>query len=347
VKIAPRDADSFAASPPAAVRAVLVYGPDDGLVRERAMRLVTAVAETPADPFRVAEIPAARLNEQPALLRDEAAALSLTGGRRAVRVREASDRFGAEALADFLKSPPPGDTLVVVEAGDLPPRSVLRHLFEGAREGAALPCYADDARALRRLAQAVLGERRIRISEEALDFIADHLGSDREVSRRELEKLALYAGDGGTIALDDAIACVGDSAGLTLEDVAFAAAAGDSAALDRGLTKAFGEGLAAVAVLRAALRHFQRLYQTAARVRAGESEVAAMKALRPAVFFKYEDRFRAALRRWREEELVRALRHLTHAEIRCKTTGFPEETVCLEALMALAAKSFAAAEGAV
>ena len=89
MKIAANRADAFARNPDDGVRAVLVYGPDDGLVRARGNALTKAVVEDPADPFRIAEVSAAGLRDAPSLIADEAAAIALTGGRRVVRFRDA------------------------------------------------------------------------------------------------------------------------------------------------------------------------------------------------------------------------------------------------------------------
>jgi DNA polymerase-3 subunit delta len=110
-------ADRFVARPPADLVAALVYGPDQGLVRERATVLAKSVVSDLADPFRVSELAEGTLESDPALLFDEAAALSMTGGRRVVRVKGAGN-----ALADLFKkflAAPPGDALIVVEAGEL------------------------------------------------------------------------------------------------------------------------------------------------------------------------------------------------------------------------------------
>ena len=97
MKIAANRADAFARDPDAAVRAVLVYGPDDGLVRTRADALTKAVAEDISDPFRVADVTATALRVTPSLIADQAAAIALTGGRRVVRFRDAP-----ESIADAL-----------------------------------------------------------------------------------------------------------------------------------------------------------------------------------------------------------------------------------------------------
>src|SRR5215813_9909933 len=91
MKIAPRDAARFLRSAETKVSAVLLYGPDQGLVRERAVELVGRIAGDVRDPFRVAELTSAQLKDDPVRLADEAAQLSLTGGQRVLRLRDAGD----------------------------------------------------------------------------------------------------------------------------------------------------------------------------------------------------------------------------------------------------------------
>ena len=101
-----------------------------------------------------------------------------------------------------------------------------------------------------------------------------------------MEKLALYAGDGGASTLDDAVASVGDSAAMELDDAMLAAAEGDAAMLERALDRLFAEGESAVTVLRAAQRHVTRLHLAAARVDDGADEDDALRSLAPAAVFQ-------------------------------------------------------------
>jgi DNA polymerase-3 subunit delta len=338
MKIETRNAETFAKNPGAQLLAILIYGPDSGLVRQRAQELARSVVPDLADPFRVFETTADALLSDPARLRDEAAAIALTGGRRVVSVREAGDPLAA-LLGGFLAQPPcvpPQAALVVIEAGELKPRSALRGLFEGAKNAAALACYADEGAQLSDLIRKTLAAERVSASGEALRYLAENLGGDRMVTLRELEKLAIYAGPGATVDLADAVAVVGDSAALTMDEVAMAAAGGEFAALDRALNRVFLEGAQPVAVLRAVARHFERLRQAGIAVAGGVGDEAAMAALRPAVFFQHKPRFRAAQRRWNAARAADALARLVETEILCKTTGMPAETVCRQALFDLA-----------
>ena len=335
MKLARAQADRFVRAPGDGMRAALVYGPDAGLVNERALALVRAIAGDPPDPFRVVELAAARVEEDAAILADEAAAIAMTGGRRAVRIRGAGDRLGA-VLAAFLEAPP-GDGFVVVEAGELRPRSALRRAFEQARNGAALACYADDETALAAFARAALAELGVGIDDEAVRYLAGALGGDRQLNRRELEKLALYAGGEGSVDLEAARACVGDNAARTLEDLAFAAAAGEGAELDRALVRAFAVGATAVAVLRALASHLGRLQRAGALLDAGRPPEAAMAALRPPPFFKRRDAFARQATRWPREGLREAIVLVSQAELHCKSTGLPDRAVCAHAAARVAA----------
>lgn len=334
MKIAAGRVDQFIAKPDPAARAILVYGPDRGLVRERIKALTAAVVENPSDGFRIADLDGAALKDDPARLADEAAAIALTGGRRVVRCRDIPDSQ-AKLFEEFLANPA-GDALVLVDGGELGPSSKLRRLFEGAGNAAALPCYADDARTLPAVVRQTLAEHGVTVQPDALAYLVDHLGGDRAMTRSELEKLALFVGDGGVVTLEDAREAVGDSTAIALDDITVSLMSGDVGRLDRSLSRAFHEGIAPVAVLRAASQHAQRLYFVRASVERGDSIDAAMKRLRPPVFFKTAPAFKQAVSRWRESALVEVLRRLLDAEAMTKQTGMPATTITAHTLLDIA-----------
>jgi DNA polymerase-3 subunit delta len=133
--------------------------------------------------------------------------------------------------------------------------------------------------------------------------------------------------------LEDAAACIGDSAATSLDGVVYAACGGDQRGLDLALGRTLGEGVHPVGILRAAARHLQRLHLAAGMMIEGRSADQAMKALRPPVIYTYHDRFRVQLRLWNTDRLAGALDLITEAELDCKTTGLPAEAVCGRALM--------------
>ncbi len=339
MKIAPRDANRFVKAPGEDVIAVLVYGPDSGLVRERAEMLTRAVAETLDDPFRVATLSPGDLRDDPARLADEAQALAFGGGRRVVRLRGANNG-NAEILSLLLKTfgtdAGAAPALIIAEAGELRPADKLRKLFENEVRAAAIACYIDDGRGLEQVIGETLARHKMRASPDAMAWLGRHLGADRRLTRNELEKLALYCAGQNEVSLEDCTAVIGDGAGMDLEEAVFAATGGEFALLDTALARAFREGVSPITVIRAAMRHLQRLHQVTGLLAEGTALDAATKSLKPPLFFKVADRFRAQARSWPEGNVRAALEILSEAEIRCKTTGLPDQLICARALMQIA-----------
>lgn len=336
VKAATRDIPRHLKSLDKNFLAALVYGPNEGLVRERVMQLAAQVVADVNDPFNVARLSASGVVSDPARLADEAAAISMLGGRRLVLVEDAGDAVAA-ALKDVLDNPK-GDALIVLAAGDLPARSSLRSLVESSGAALALPCYEDDAQSLETLAQSLAAAAGLRFDADALKYLADHVGGDRRVAKGEIEKLLLYKSSDNNrrITLEDVKAAVGDSAEMTLDDVADAAAAGDLARLEQSLARAFLQGEAAVSILRAVGRRLLRLYEAAQSVAAGARAEDAVKRLRPPLFFKDVPGFTAQLQRWTPTSLMAAVRLLVEAEEHTKTTVLPADTICARVCLRIA-----------
>jgi DNA polymerase-3 subunit delta len=325
---------------PGTTRIVLLYGDDHGMIRERAESLVRLVAGTLDDPFRVTELAREDIRRLP----DEAAGLSLMGGRRVVRVREATDA-AAEPAALALKGA--GTALVILEGASLAGRSKLRMLLDASNEAATIGCYPEDGRALEETIRGTLKAANVGIESDALSWLSQHLGADRASTRAELEKLALYAGANRTVDLDSAMRCVGDLAGLSLEDALFAATAGDVTKADRALELAMAEGAGPVAVIRAAMGHLQRLHRARlAMDERGISASDAAKALRPPIFYQNVNVFNRALTIWSAAVLGHALAALSEAERGCKRTGWPDESLARNAILALARRAAAMSRNA-
>lgn len=314
---------------PGPVRAVLLHGDDEGMVRHRAGQLTQAVAGAADDPFRVAWLS----REDHGRLSEEASAIAMMGGRRVVRVRDAGDGLVA-AVAAVLAAP--GDSLVVLEAGALLGKSKLRALLEGAPNGAALACYPEEGKALQDAIEGGLQAAGLRLDRDALEWLVQHVGSDRGATRGEVEKLILYAGAERSLGLDAVRACVGDQGAVSFDDAVFAATLGDVAGADQAMERTLAEGMAPVAVVRGVLSHLGRLHLARGHMAAGGSAADAARALRPPVFFKRVEDFGRSLQLWDASRLGQAMEEARRVELACKQTGAPDGLLVRRLVLALA-----------
>ena len=324
MKVQPAVADGFCRRPDPAIGLILLYGPDQGLVADRRRLLLEAVLGAADDPFRLVELEAERVVAAPGLLLEQADALSLVGGRRIVLIRQATDAL-AKPLAGLVEQ---GDhaALVIVEAGELGTGSALRRLAEKNAAAAAIACYRVEGAGLESLIRGHLRELGLVAEPEAMAYLVEHLGGNRELTRAELQKLALYKGEerAEPITLDEAAAVVGDSSALFVDAMVWACLArrpGEAAAI---LDRLLGEGQVPVRLIRALAATLLRLLPLAVRVNLGETAEAVVRGLKPPVHFSQRAPMQRALASWRPARLEAALARTVEAERRCKRARAPD-----------------------
>jgi DNA polymerase III subunit delta len=130
---------------------------------------------------------------------------------------------------------------------------------------------------------------------------------------------------------------VQDAGAAELDDLIFAVGSGESKKAARLLDRLFAEQTSTVALLRAAQRHFIRLQWARGQMDKGSNADDAVRKLQPPVFWKYADSMTGQLRRWPATKIEKALQRLFEAEAAVKRTGSPDEALCAQLLLGLAA----------
>src|SRR3984893_18156286 len=270
VAIKSHEAERFLARSPPHIHLYLVFGPDAGLVAERARKIVSRAVDDPKDPFQLVRIGGDELANDPARLADEANTIPLFGGRRAILI-EAQGKAFVAAIEPILGLPP-RDCTIVIEAGAVKKDAPLRTLCERERNAAAIQCYPDSANDLAQLIDAAVGAEGLSIAPDAKAFLVSQLGQDRLSTRSELEKLVLYAHGAGEITLDHVAAIVCDASNLIAGEAVNAAFDGGFAALDARLRHIFAGASDYHTLLAAALRHALDLHRARRAAEEGPRE---------------------------------------------------------------------------
>jgi DNA polymerase-3 subunit delta len=334
VALKANEVDAFVARPHTDRPIVLLCGPDAGLVHERAEKLIAASVDDPQDPFALVRIEGDTLAGEPSRLVEEAHTVPLFGGRRAVWIKTGSRNFAAAVEA--VVASPPQDCRIVIEAGDLKRSAPLRAVCEKAKCAAVLPCYADNERDLVRLVDDEMREARLTIAPDARAALVSLIGGDRQASRSEIRKLALYAHGKDRVTLDDVLAVVADASALALDAVVDAAFAGRAPETEAQFSKAISAGTAPGTILSWALRYVTQLHKARLALDAGEDTFAAMRSFIPPIHFRREQIVQAALKSWTAPRLERAMEQLAETTLGARRTAALADALAQRALLSLA-----------
>lgn len=305
------EVEAWLARPDPATAIVVIYGPDRGLVAERAKSFASKTGLDLDDPFSVVKLDAGDVEADPGRLIDEASTVSMFGGRRLIWLRNAGTHKGVAEALKALTDNPPQDAIVLVEAGDLKKNAPLRTVAENARLAMALPCYADESRSIDQLLDQELKAANKMITLEARHLLKSQVGGDRLASRGEIQKLMLYAAGTATIDVADVEASLGDVASVSVDQVVDAMLQGRLAEMDEKMQRALSAGTAPFLLLSASMRQFQSLSTLRAEMDStGRNAASVVAGSRPPVFFARRAIVEGALSRWTSDALAQGLDRL-------------------------------------
>jgi DNA polymerase III subunit delta len=322
---------------PPGIRAVLVFGPDEALVRARVKTLGKQVVPDLKDPFNVSELTGADIGSEPARLADEASAMSMMGGARLVLVSGAADAALAALTAAL--DQPAAQSLMLMSAGELTPKSKLRAFAEKRPDMLAMACYPEDARALAAMLTEEAASQGYRLTSDAAQLLLSASGGERDIARQELNKLLIYVNrPGAEVTAQDAAAVIANWGGADFDDLVAAVCGGRAEAADAQLTRLMSEGTNGIAMLRAVARRLWMFAAAHAAISSGQSAREVADKLFGAMAWKQSPAFLGQLERWSAPRCEAGLSRLAQAERDSKVTGAPADLIAARALLALSAR---------
>jgi len=331
-KASPAQIERALRKPADDVRLILLYGPDESGSRALAALLGEAMG---ADAERI-DLAAATLRQDPALLADEAASVSLFGGRRHIRVEGAGDECLAAAQA-LLDAPAAGNPVAMI-AGTLRKDSKLLALALAAPAALAFASYPPNADSAGRLVAELARGQGLHVDIDVARLIAADCDGDRALAAREVEKLALYldaAPDRPRTATSELVMLLGaDAREGNVERLSELVLDGRVDAAAAELARLAGEGVAGISLLRRIAWRLLSLAPLRAAVEGGESVGRAVSRARPPL--RRDDRLEREVGHWRADRIAAAIDRLGTAQRAIMASGGAGEVLAEEALLAIA-----------
>lgn len=317
------------------IRFYLFYGPDDAQSRALAARLLEALG---AAKFIVT---AESVKADPASLADEAGAMSLFGGRRAIWIEPASKEI-EEGVRALLEGPPPESPVIAV-GGGLARSSPLVKLAEASPAALGYASYAPEGQDAARMVADVGRRFGLKVGGAVAARVADSCGNDQAVVAQELQKLALYIGADphSPRELDhEAIDAVGaDNARSDMQRLADLALGGRVDELIDQLSRLPAGGSEAVPVVRSLQRRLVMLAPARARIERGEQPDAVMTSLGKALYWKDKGKIERMLVKWSAADLATVAERAGKLERDLMFTRAPDRETLGEELLAIARKA--------
>lgn len=327
--------DSFLAKSARHYRLFVIYGPDRGLVAERAAQVAGTTGVDLSDGFAVIRLDVSDIQSDPGRLIDEVNAFGLFGGEKLIWVRGAANEKQLIDGLTYLAANPPEGSYLLVEAGDLKKGSALRKVAESERSIACIACYQDDAKALNGLIDAELASANLRITPAARQLLLDSLGGDRIASRNEIQKLVLYCMKDDLIDERHVLEIVGDASAVSTDEVVDAVLSGDPDGFLHAVQKVIASKTAVFLVLQGTMKQMQLLENMRLEMEERQQQPAQiLQTLGRGIHFKRKPIIERALRNWNSSDLAREGARLNSAILQSRQNAALEDNLAIQTLLA-------------
>ncbi len=305
---------AFLNSPPNNLRVILIYGPDRGLVAERTRHLVKHYAGSLDDAFNISRMNSSDITSDTNPLFDEYLSIPMFGGQKVLWIFDDAAQIHKQITA-ILNEKQDGN-LIIIEGRDLKKTSALVKLCLKHKQAVSLACYQDTTRDLSQLIRDVMAENNLKISTENVIYLQSLLGSDRQLSRSELNKLALYCYDQGEVTAEHIHQSLStDAAKFSFDKLIDAIAGGQSQIADKELSQALAIGNHPIMIFAILRNHFNMLHKASHARAAGKSPEAILQTLRPPVFYSRKPAITNQINRWNTNKTNQALLLIADADI--------------------------------
>lgn len=318
----PVQIDNYLKKKDAQIRAVLLYGQNEGLIAEYVKKLVLSVSADAYDPFSVVYLNWDDVKTDVGILVSEFNSQSLMMSRRVIVLRDADNNF-TKVLDELMQSSKSDTLLVISGSSTLNGKSSLVNLANGSEQIVSVACYEDRDENIISSVKAILIEKGITFSSDALSFLCSRLSNDRKFNTNEIEKLITYVGTKKHFDIDDVKAVVFDQAVSGVDDLCFYVFSGVKFKALNSLKYLLNEGVEEVQIIRSLIRHTNKLLEGKALIDKGEAVTSAVKKVFPKNMFHRYDMGSNQMTCWTKDRLFDVVELLYRAERDCKTTNIP------------------------
>jgi DNA polymerase-3 subunit delta len=313
---------------------LLLYGPNEGLVRENYTKLKKIFNETN---FEEINFIGRAITEQPEILVDEIKTVSMFNDHKIITIDQPLDK-NVEIFEEAFQILP-NNTLIIVLANNLKKTSKIRKFFENSKSFLACANYEDDFKSNSQQIQSLEKDIGKALNKDIKNYLNQNLSSDRMISKHEVDKIILlYYGNDTIPELEEIKLIFNDNSDLGLSKISQLAFSGQPNKVSINLNRMFAEGVNPVAVVRTMLNHVQRIQVTQIALKKTNDFESAIKSLKPPVFWKDKENFKLHCKKWPINETVLNFNLLVDTELSCKADYNLTNILCERALINIAVR---------
>ena len=241
---------------------------------------------------------------------------SLFSEKKIITVYETSDKIFKNINEVYEKYSE--DVYLIFFSDVLEKKSKLRNFFEVNKKSICIPCYPDNEKDLRTIAQLELKKNNITLSNEILNFLIEKSNLDRNNLRNEIEKIKSYSLNKKTIELGEIKSLINFSGDYKSDLLVNECLCGNIFQYKKILSELYVNTINQILLLRILSNKIHRLMKIKEKENGSNNLDNLINASKPAIFWKEKPLVKKQLSVWSLEDLKKMIVDINNTELLCK-----------------------------
>ena len=231
-------------------------------------------------------------------------------------IKSATDKI-LNLLKDFINRKIE-ENIIIFDADALDKKSKLRNFFEKEKNLACIPFYPDDFKNLNFISQNFFREKKIKISQETINFIIERSNGSRQHLKNELEKIDLYTANKKKIEFSEIIKLTNLGKNYNISELVETCLVKNQKKVSKIMNENNFSNEDIIIIIRTFLLKTKRLLQLSKDIKSNPNLESAISHYKPPIFWKEKEIVKQQLKIWPEKNLRKLINEINNTELLIK-----------------------------
>ena len=241
---------------------------------------------------------------------------SLFNNKKIITIYEATDNIIKKISNVYNKYPE--NVFLIIFSEILEKKSKLRNFFETNKKTICIPCYLDNEKDLKMIAQLELKKNNIMLSQETVNLLIEKSNSDRNNLRNEIKKIHSYSLNNKKLELNDIKSLLNFSGDYKSDIFINECLCGNIKQYKKIISELYVNTVNQILLLRILSNKIQRLLKIKTEESKSNNVDNLINDVKPAIFWQEKPLVKKQLSIWSLNDLKKIIGEINDIELLCK-----------------------------
>ena len=241
---------------------------------------------------------------------------SLFSNKKIITIYGATDKI-IQKINDIYNKYPE-NVFLIIFSEILEKKSKLRNFFEENEKTICVPCYLDNEKDLKIIAQFEFKKNNILLSNEAINLLVEKSNADRDNLKNEIEKIKAYSLNKKKLELEEIKFLINFSGDYKSDILINECLCGNIIQYKKIISELYVNTLNQILLLRILSTKIQRLLKIKEQKNASNNLDNLLNFFKPTIFWKEKPLVKKQLSIWSLSDLKKLLNQINNTELLCK-----------------------------